>query len=180
MGTTYRGVSQGRRQDIYERLGRRRCCLACIDARLPKRIGGHFAYDTVMLRLENRSKYCTECRSQHHLIMFYKKQRDAENGAICIMAEGGVAICPHHTVSPRMLREWQDALRSTGDDAKHQAPPCFLRCDVCFREFKKPLRSSAVQPAATCLLPEVMELYARRESSSSWEMTIANQGALCM
>ncbi|KAK8039844.1 hypothetical protein PG993_008255 [Apiospora rasikravindrae] len=168
-------------QDVYERLRRRRCCWACIDARLPKQIGGDSAYDTAMLRLANKAKYCTECRTQHPLIMFSKKQREAEDGAICIMAEGGVAICPHRTVSLRMLRDWQDTLRNRGDDAKRQAPPWFLSCDVCFREFEEPLRSSAVRPAATCLLPEAMGLHARKDSSPSWEsMTTATQGALCV
>ncbi|KAK7920000.1 hypothetical protein PG985_008022 [Apiospora marii] len=169
-------------QDVYERLRRRRCCMACIDARLPQQIGGDSAYDTAMLRLANRTKYCTECRTQHPLIMFSKKQREAEDGgSICIMAEGGIAVCPHHTVSLETLREWQDALRSRGEDAKHQAPPWFLRCDVCFSEMEEPRRSSAVQPAATCLLPELMKLYAHKDSVSSGEpMVTATRGALCV
>ncbi|KAK8078554.1 hypothetical protein PG996_004724 [Apiospora saccharicola] len=168
-------------QDVYERLRRCSSCWACIDARLPKQIGGDSAYDTAMLQLANKAKYCTECRTEHPLIMFSKKQREARNGAICIMAEGGISICRHHTVSLRTLREWQDALRSKGEDAQHHAPPWFLRCDVCFREFEEPLRSLAVQPAATCLLPEVMQLYGRKDSVlSDKSMMTATQGALCV
>ncbi|KAK8135204.1 hypothetical protein PG984_007216 [Apiospora sp. TS-2023a] len=167
-------------KDVHERLRRRGNCWACVDAQLPQQIGGDSAYDTAMLRLANQAKYCTECRTEHPLIMFSKKQREVETEAVCIMAEGGVSICPHHTVSLRTVREWQDALRSKGEDAQHLAPPWFLRCDVCFSEFDEPLRSSAVQPAATCLLPEVMQLsYPKQPSYSLNERMTAPQGALC-
>ncbi|KAK8039545.1 hypothetical protein PG993_007956 [Apiospora rasikravindrae] len=122
-----------------------------------------------MFRMANETKYCTECQARHPLIMFSHKQREVESGAICIMAEGGVAICPHHTVSLRQLREWRYVIRSD----KHQTPPWLLRCDLCFQELDEPLRSSAVQPSATCLLPEVIKLPDRLEGT-------ATQGALCV
>ncbi|KAK8085913.1 hypothetical protein PG994_000887 [Apiospora phragmitis] len=151
--------------DVFERLRRRRCCSACIDARIPKQVGGASPYDTTMLRMANETKYCTECQAWHPLIMFSQTQREAEGGATCIMVEGGVAVCPHHTVSLRKLREWQDMIRNSSGEL--QPPPWLLRCDLCFQDLEDPLRSSAVQPSATCLLPEVVR-------------TTASKGALCV
>ncbi|KAK7948875.1 uncharacterized protein PG986_009761 [Apiospora aurea] len=158
-------------EDVFERLRRRRCCSACVDARLPGQVGfeAGSAYDTTMFWMANETKYCIECQVPHHLITFSKSQREVEGGAICIMVEGGVAICPHHTVSLRQLLEWRKVIRSNN----HPSPPWFLRCDLCFQEFEEPLRYSAVQPSATCLSPETIKLPDHLKGT-------AIQGALCV
>ncbi|KAK8040205.1 hypothetical protein PG993_008616 [Apiospora rasikravindrae] len=152
-------------EDVFERLRRRRCCSACIDARLPKHIGGDSAYDAVMLRMANETRYCVRCQTRHPLIMFSHAQRNVSRGAICVMAEGGVAICPHHTISLDKLRDWQGIIRRRGDGQK--TPPWLLRCELCFQDLEEPLRSLAYQPSATYLLPGAAK-------------TAGTEGALCV
>ncbi|KAK7978670.1 hypothetical protein PG988_006160 [Apiospora saccharicola] len=156
-------------QDAYERLRRRRCCSACIDARLPKQVGGESAYDTAMLRLANQTKYCTECRTEHPLIMFSKKQREAEGGAICIMAEVARYAAeprrgckaPSAAVVPalrHMFRRVRGALAVLG------GPAC---CDL--------------SPARGHEAVRAMKLSERKYSSAGWGSTVTGtQGALCV
>ncbi|KAK8093453.1 hypothetical protein PG997_000138 [Apiospora hydei] len=153
-------------EHVSERLRRRRCCSACKEARMPKQDGGASVWDSLMFRMANETKYCTACRAWHPLIMFSQSQRnltsgpptdhsshegsaqpDREGGAVCIMAEGGVAVCPHQTVSVSLekIREWHEAV--VQDRSLELSWP--LRCELCFPELGKPFRSAAVQPSAT-------------------------------
>ncbi|KAK8040091.1 hypothetical protein PG993_008502 [Apiospora rasikravindrae] len=117
-----------------------------------------------MFRMANETKYCTMCHAWHPLIMFSQRQRnvawapptnassdsgsaqsDREDGAVCIMAEGGVAICPHLTVSLETMREWHEAVFR--DRSMGRSWP--WRCELCFQDLEEPFRSAAAQPAAT-------------------------------
>ncbi|KAK8135201.1 hypothetical protein PG984_007213 [Apiospora sp. TS-2023a] len=154
--------------DVFERLRRRGCCSACIDARIPKQDGGESDFDSTMLRMANETQYCTACKDWHPWIMFSHRQRKSasslppswprgrssrrnrKKGAVCIMAEGSVRICPHHSVNLRVLRDRRDEILPHVDGGIGKpAEPLTLNCEDCFQEMEEPLRSAALRPTAT-------------------------------
>ncbi|KAK8863129.1 hypothetical protein PGQ11_009364 [Apiospora arundinis] len=103
--------------------------------------------------------------------MFSQSERENEYGSMCIIAEGSVSICPHHSVDWATLREWREIIEDRDDEDK--TPPWLLRCDQCFQELEEPLRASAVPPQATYLPKNPWEWgFGRRWSTS--------EGALCV
>ncbi|KAK7978672.1 hypothetical protein PG988_006162 [Apiospora saccharicola] len=154
--------------DVHERLRRRGCCSACIDARIPKKDGSGSDFDTTMLELANETQYCTACHDWHPLIMFSHSQRKStsplppswprdrssrrnrKKGAVCIMSEGSVRICPHYSVNLRVVRDRRDEIfPHVGGAFGQPVEPLTLNCEDCFQEMEEPLRSAALRPTAT-------------------------------
>ncbi|KAK8078558.1 hypothetical protein PG996_004728 [Apiospora saccharicola] len=156
--------------DVHERLRRRGCCSACIDARIPKKDGRDSDFDTTMLELANETQFCTACHDWHPWIMFShnqrketsplppswsgyapaRRRRKRKKGAVCIMSEGSVRICPHRAVNLEVLCKMRDGLLPHVDDAPGKPYwPLVLDCKLCFQELEEPLRSAASPPSAT-------------------------------
>ncbi|KAK6843852.1 hypothetical protein PG987_004712 [Apiospora arundinis] len=112
--------------------------------------GGESTYSSTMRRMREQAKYCVACKRQHPLLMFSPQQRKTQDGAVCVMVEGGISICPHRRVSLDSIEKWKKA-SITSSLCENDNPPWMLRCDICFTEFDDVLRCNAMSPTATYL-----------------------------
>ncbi|KAK6858220.1 hypothetical protein PG995_005919 [Apiospora arundinis] len=133
--------------DIIARLRRRRCCSACINARVPVCGEGFCSlYEKVMSRMLNNVKWCEGCKTTHPLLMFSHSQRGMNPGAKCILRTGGVTVCPHYTLSISNIYERPDlALWS------YKHGEVVFKCDKCFDGI-----SGYIKPTVSLDKPEIL------------------------
>ncbi|KAK4213129.1 hypothetical protein QBC37DRAFT_400852 [Rhypophila decipiens] len=88
--------------------------------------------DRRLERLEKTEKYCTGCQREHSHMLFSARQRAASKKSrpVCVVHEGSIKICAHHSIKHRQIREWvQNA------ELKNQL---VWQCQHCFSDLELP------------------------------------------
>ncbi|KAK8019141.1 hypothetical protein PG990_004279 [Apiospora arundinis] len=106
------------------------------------------------------------------------QQRKTQDGAVCIMVEGGISICPHRRVSLESIYKWKKA-STTSHLCENDNPPWMLRCDICFTEFDDVLRCNAMPPTATYISTPINGFWLKRGMCLSHDCPPGN-GSLCV